>query len=901
MLISVSLFAQDPSYRSITDTGSLRAKVNEWVRPNASITATRLNTLFNATISMVGGEVDQVITSVSSLRTLSAPLTKKLYFTKDLQKEGQWYYDSLDLSSTDNGGTVLVSGTKRFKRVIPDGKIQTSWFGSLNAAIAGLGATVTTLSVSTAQTLSANLTIPANITLEVLQGGTISTTGYTLTINGTFVAGRYNVFTGSGTVVFGPGSIAAQFPEWDGAKNNGTDSVATTTAFARQVKRGNPIELGVGTYLVTSISSYLNQPLIIKGQLQREQSVIQTTAEANVGISIASVHPVLQSVLKDFSLIGTSLNTGGIQLGNATAQSVIAFASIENLRIINFTGSNAYGISLNSVQELEINNCYIKNNYNGIYRPDLGYVTSTKISGKNSYCGYNLNRGLAIEGKIFDLHVKDVIFEGNGKEGIYYNYGNDASVILINDCYLEANCKSGTGLAAITMIGGTTDATKVNPLIQRNQFHGNYGDVVKPMIYLDNVIGGEVSNCTGLGVDVFTTATVGCHFRDNATRSSYFVNWKNFYSNLVGNITADDIDLDGKRFYLGKRRMLSNFADKVGYDSGTVFIAADSMKLPHKKYVDSLSAGKIAVTGTPSAGFMTKFTNGTTATNSTLVYENSGLGRIGVATTNPLATFHVVGTVRAGVFTSFDASGYGGGTIYGSYSLDNGEWNIAPAATVSPVVFSPNGGVTIGSMTYRPPLKGLTVKGRVLIGGIADNNTDSVQVTGRVYASAGFKTASNSATQLLASNGGEVATSTFATPASVSLKADAANAALTGVPTAPTAAYGTNTTQIATMAAIKQAIDSATNISITVTPTGTTGAQTINKLGGFVNFAAGATSLTVTNSLVTSNTIVRAQIQSNDDTAKTCVVVPVTGGFTIYLNAAAAAETKVSFEVTPTY
>lgn len=110
-----------------------------------------------------------------------------------------------------------------------------------------------------------------------------------------------------------------------------------------------------------------------------------------------------------------------------------------------------------------------------------------------------------------------------------------------------------------------------------------------------------------------------------------------------------------------------------------------------------------------------------------------------------------------------------------------------------------------------------------------------------------------------------------------------------------------STDAVPTTAYLQRALASATNISITVTPTGTTGAQTINKLGGFVNFAAGATTLTVTNSLVTSNTIVRAQIQSNDATAKTCVAVPVTGGFTIYLNAAATAETRVSFEITQTY
>ena len=44
------------------------------------------------------------------------------------------------------------------------------------------------------------------------------------------------------------------------------------------------------------------------------------------------------------------------------------------------------------------------------------------------------------------------------------------------------------------------------------------------------------------------------------------------------------------------------------------------------------------------------------------------------------------------------------------------------------------------------------------------------------------------------------------TASAISAKADAANAALTGVPVAPTAASGTNTTQIATTAFVAAAI-----------------------------------------------------------------------------------------------
>jgi hypothetical protein len=88
----------------------------------------------------------------------------------------------------------------------------------------------------------------------------------------------------------------------------------------------------------------------------------------------------------------------------------------------------------------------------------------------------------------------------------------------------------------------------------------------------------------------------------------------------------------------------------------------------------------------------------------------------------------------------------------------------------------------------------------------------------------------------------------------------------------------------------------------TITAGGTTGAQTINKLVGCVNFAASATSLVVTDNFVTTTSIVNAWCQTADAN-KTAVyaIVPASGSFTINVDPAPAAETKVCFEVKPTF
>lgn len=86
-------------------------------------------------------------------------------------------------------------------------------------------------------------------------------------------------------------------------------------------------------------------------------------------------------------------------------------------------------------------------------------------------------------------------------------------------------------------------------------------------------------------------------------------------------------------------------------------------------------------------------------------------------------------------------------------------------------------------------------------------------------------------------------------------------------------------------------------VNRTITAGGVTGDQTIDKPAGTVNFAAAATTLTVTNNLVTIDSIVFAVVRTNDTTAVIKNVVPAAGSFVINLEAAATAETSVGFFV----
>lgn len=88
------------------------------------------------------------------------------------------------------------------------------------------------------------------------------------------------------------------------------------------------------------------------------------------------------------------------------------------------------------------------------------------------------------------------------------------------------------------------------------------------------------------------------------------------------------------------------------------------------------------------------------------------------------------------------------------------------------------------------------------------------------------------------------------------------------------------------------------SLLVTNTAAGTTGAQTIHKPLGRVNFAAGAQTLVVTNSFVATTSNIQATIKADDTTAKSVVVsAQSAGSFTLKLNANATAETAVDFFV----
>ena len=96
--------------------------------------------------------------------------------------------------------------------------VDVSSYSGLAGAVTSIGSSNVTLTVTNIQPVSTSLVIPANISLKVYNSGSITiSAGQTLTINGPFDAGLYQVFSGSGNIViFGSGSITEYQPVWFG-------------------------------------------------------------------------------------------------------------------------------------------------------------------------------------------------------------------------------------------------------------------------------------------------------------------------------------------------------------------------------------------------------------------------------------------------------------------------------------------------------------------------------------------------------------------------------------------------------------------------------------------------------------------------------------------------------------
>jgi hypothetical protein len=382
-------------------------------------------------------------------------------------------------------------------------------YGStLQAAITAIGSNPAILRVPPGNyAVTDNLTVPANIALQVERGATLSIADTkTLTINGPFDQGAYQVFsfTGTGKVVFGKGAVQEALPEWFGFTVSGTGSNNKATlqklvdALTPTDKTyGGIIRFGPGTYTVTG-------PIAVNCGLRFTGSNSNT------------------SIIYNDATNGSNLFT--LQNTRDTTDPAVYFTGFENLQLLGNVSSGD-GIYVVAPYFFWVKDCHIVSHGGRGIHTILGsspYAWGQNVDIERSRIQLNQSGGVKLEavgGGGDYYHIKDCSIDTNGYYGVYaesvvcltiertefagYNYGragipagvqhypivlNGGNNIIISHCGFENNSGevSGThiGRNIRTGFNGDTqqDATNNTQVlrIENNNFKavgGNSGDL----------------------------------------------------------------------------------------------------------------------------------------------------------------------------------------------------------------------------------------------------------------------------------------------------------------------------------------------------------------------------------------------------------------------------------------
>lgn len=188
---------------------------------------------------------------VAGIGFSATTITKGLIGMQDFHLWSGTTADKTFTRATSTGGTMTLNSVgSEVDLLMSYGGGVSYTKTTIEAAKTAIGTSnlVTLLARPGVWTITDNTTIPENISLRVPAGASFTiSTGKTLTINGPFDAGLYQVFTlvGTGTVRFGPGKTREIVPQWWGAS-------VTTSAASNSVAFQGWLD-SVGTYPATTL------------------------------------------------------------------------------------------------------------------------------------------------------------------------------------------------------------------------------------------------------------------------------------------------------------------------------------------------------------------------------------------------------------------------------------------------------------------------------------------------------------------------------------------------------------------------------------------------------------------------------------------------------------------------
>lgn len=386
--------------------------------------------------------------------------------------------------------------------------IDASSYASINAAVTAIGSASATLQVSNAQTLAASLTVPSNINLVILKTGSIvKASTFTLTINGPFTAGRWQVFSGftAGDVT----GLNVAFPEWWGTATGDFQSACDSLIV------GGVVDIQQAkTYTLTSqITINVNRISIVGLGFE---SNVNYTPSANNTHAFGTNGTLDNVAFKNFTLHqtnpGTRTGTSGIFF--IASDSAV---TCDGLTISNF---NRFGINPGAgVQYVTIKACRFL---------QVRDSTSTFLATAIRLDGNNVVR------------IEDCQFSECDKD-IQHNGG---SVFLWKGCAHEVGNDVSNTLADETVVLSAVKEFECS----NNYFEGNTTASTYAVLDIVNCIAGEVHSNLLNGQDAGNVDkshrlinVSGASTRDINIHNNAFVETIDYFiSSTVGGVTASE-------------------------------------------------------------------------------------------------------------------------------------------------------------------------------------------------------------------------------------------------------------------------------------------------------------------------------------------------------------------------
>jgi len=357
-----------------------------------------------------------------------------------------------------------------------------------------------TYTISTAKTITTYVKVSKGVVYAKSGSGS-------LTFNGPFEAGLYQVFSGfsTGDITFGTGSIDYFRPEWAGASPSASAATNTTAfqfAFDVATKQGFPLKIGSGVYLLNNLllnykGAGYSAAVTIEGAGDPGDPTSELTTTFLGGtilkfektdgthfitptINLLGIVVIKNLMIQGSDTDGTSTSGDGIHFDVSGSGAALR---LENVSIHHFRGGN--GVYLNLAISSEFRNVNLNHNLVGLYA-----ITINASSFHNLVTQFNTSYAIKVYGTMV-VGFYGLLIQANNLYGVYIN---GCSNIAFYNGYWEANNQADNINIYDVLIEGTSGAPVYEPSFHSCRFIVKGGAVNPPGIYIGGVVDGKVLN-----------------------------------------------------------------------------------------------------------------------------------------------------------------------------------------------------------------------------------------------------------------------------------------------------------------------------------------------------------------------------------------------------------------------